>query len=73
MPKQTCWAKKDVKKNSNAYDKNRTQDNIKYQIQHEESWLEWIVIEQINYKQHYFWFILERICAGTLSKPLRKK
>ena len=50
MPKQTCWAKKDVKKNSNAYDKNRTQDNIKYQTQHEESWLGWIVIEQVNYK-----------------------
>ena len=46
----SCWAKKDVKKNSNAYDKNRTQDNIKHQIQHEESWPGWIVIEQINYK-----------------------
>ena len=50
MPKQTCWAKKDVKKNSKAYDKNPTQDNIKYQIQHEESWLGWIVIEQVNHK-----------------------
>ena len=50
-------------------------------IQHEESWLGWIVIEQVNYK-----FLLqlqitafrlaispERTCGLTLPKPLRKK
>ena len=30
--------------------KNSTQDNVKCNIQHEESWRRWIVIEQVNYK-----------------------
>ena len=37
-------------KNSNLFDKNCTQENVKCHIQHEESWLGWIVIEQVNYK-----------------------
>ena len=48
--------------------------NVKCHIQHSESWLRWIVIEQVNYKEHYFPLkISERNCARTLSKPLRKK
>ena len=35
---------------SNLFDKNCTQENIKYHIQHEESWLRWIAIVQVNYK-----------------------
>ena len=52
--------------------RNCTQDNVKYHpFQHEEKWLRWIVIEQVNY---YFPLVFpERNCAGTLSKPLRKK
>ena len=37
-----------------AFDKTCTQENVKCQIQHEDSWLRWIVIEQVNYKQYYF-------------------
>ena len=37
-------------KNSNLFDKNRTQESVKRHIQHEESWLGWIVIEHVNYK-----------------------
>ena len=29
--------------------KNYTQENVKWHIQHEDSWLRWIVIEQANY------------------------
>ena len=32
------------------FDKSRTQDNVKGHILHEESWLRWIVIEQVKYK-----------------------
>ena len=57
-------------KNSNLFDKNCTQENVKCHIQHEESWLRLIAIEQVNY---YFPLIFpERNCARTLSKPLRK-
>ena len=44
-------------KNSNLFEKNRTQDNVKCHIKHEERWLRWIVIELVNYKWHYFSFI----------------
>ena len=37
-------------KNSILFDNNCTQENVKYHIQHEESWFRWIVIEQVNYK-----------------------
>ena len=38
-------------KNSNLLDKNCTQENVREcHIQHEESCLRWIVIEQANYK-----------------------
>ena len=37
-------------KNSNIFDKNCTQENIRCNIQHEESWRRWIVIEQVKYK-----------------------
>ena len=37
-------------KNSNLSDKICTQENVKCHIQHEESWLRRIVIEQVNYK-----------------------
>ena len=35
--------------NSNLFDKNCAQEDVKCHIQHEESWLRWIVIEQVNY------------------------
>ena len=60
-------------KNSNLFDKNCTQENVKCHIEHEGSWLRWIVIEQVNCKWHDFLLIIpERICAGTLSKSLQK-
>ena len=37
-------------KNSNLFDKDLTQQNVKCHIQHEESWLGGVVIEQVNYK-----------------------
>ena len=37
-------------KNSNLFDKICTQENVKCHIQHEESWLRWIVIEKVSYK-----------------------
>ena len=37
-------------KNSNLFEKNCTQENVKYNIQHKETWLRWILIEQIHYK-----------------------
>ena len=37
------------RKNSNLFGKNCAQEDIKCHIQHEESWLRWIVIEQLNY------------------------
>ena len=49
--------------NSNLLGKNCTQKKVRCHIQHEESWLRWIVIKQVNY---YF-----PLC--TLSKPIRKK
>ena len=33
-----------------VFDKNWAQENVKCHIHHEDSWLRWIVIEQINYK-----------------------
>ena len=51
--------------------KNCTQENIKCHIQHEESWLRWIAIEQVT---HYFPLMFpERNCGPTFSKPLWKK
>ena len=38
-------------KNSNSLDKSCTQENVKFHIQHEGSWLRWIVIEQVIYMQ----------------------
>ena len=35
-------------KNFNLLDKNCTQEKIKFHIQHEESWLRWIAIEQVK-------------------------
>ena len=37
-------------KNSNLFDKICTQENVQCHIQHEESWLRWIVVEQVQYK-----------------------
>ena len=37
-------------KNSNLFDKKCTQENVKFNIQHEESKLRWIVIEEVTYK-----------------------
>ena len=37
-------------KNSNLFEENCTQKNVKCHIQHEENWLRWILIEQVNYK-----------------------
>ena len=36
-------------KKRNVLDKNSTQDKFKSHIQHERSWLGWIVIEQVNF------------------------
>ena len=36
--------------NSNLFDKNCNQENVKCHIQHEENWLRGIVAEQVNYK-----------------------
>ena len=33
-----------------VFDKNYIQENVKCHIQHEDTWLRWIVIEQVNYK-----------------------
>ena len=33
-----------------VFDKNCIQENVKCHIQHEDTWLRWIVIEQVNYK-----------------------
>ena len=59
----------------NLFDKNCTQENASNAIfKHEESWLGWIVIQQVNYKWHYFLLIFpERNCARTHLKPLSKK
>ena len=38
------------KRNSNFFDKNCSEESVKCHIQHEESWLGWIAIEQVNYK-----------------------
>ena len=38
------------KNNSYLFDKNCTQESVKCHIQHKESWLGWIAIEQVNYK-----------------------
>ena len=47
-------------KNSNLFDKNCPQEDVTCHIQHEESWLRWIVIEQVNY---YFPLVFpERYC-----------
>ena len=47
-------------KNSNLFDKNCAQEQVKCHIQHEESWLRWIVNKQVNY---YFSLIFpERHC-----------
>ena len=35
-------------KNSRLFDKNHSQENVKCHIQHEESWIKWIVIEHVN-------------------------
>ena len=35
--------------NSNLFVKNFSQKDFKCHIQHEESWLRWIAIEQVNY------------------------
>ena len=35
-------------KNFNLLDKNCTQEKLKFHIQHEESWLRWIAIEQVK-------------------------
>ena len=51
--------------------RNCTKENAKCHIQHEEKWLRWIVIEQVNY--YFLLIFFERNCARTLSKPLRKK
>ena len=37
-------------KNPNLLDKKFNQENVKCHIQHEESWLREIIIEQVNYK-----------------------
>ena len=37
-------------KNFSLFGKNRTQGNVICHIQHEESWLRRIVVEQVNYK-----------------------
>ena len=48
-------------KNYNLFDKNLTQENVKCHIQHEGSWLRWIVIEQVNYMLAYFQSLFGRI------------
>ena len=47
---KTQSKKKDVLVISNLSDKSCTQEYVKRHIQHEENWLRWIVIEQVNYK-----------------------
>ena len=50
--------------------KNCTQENSKYHIQNEESWLRWIVLEQVNY-----YFLLkfpERNCVHTFRASSEK-
>ena len=37
-------------KNSNLFDKNYARENVKWYIQHEESWHRETVIEQVSYK-----------------------
>ena len=59
--------------NSNLLDKSCTQDKVKCYIQHKESCLRWIIIEQVNYKEHYYLLLFPEInFARTLSKSLHK-
>ena len=48
-------------KNPNLLDKNCTQENVKCHIQHEESWLRGIIIEQITSKTTCRLYFLEEI------------
>ena len=86
IPRFQCWglqmARKDVliifilqeTKNSIWFDKSCTQENVKCHVHHAESRLRWIIIDQVNYRQHYFLLIFpERNCARTVSNALRKK
>ena len=61
-------------KNPNLFDKNCAQENVKCHIQHVESWLRWIVIEQVN---HYSPLIFpERFCEKVIvmySKKMKAK
>ena len=50
MEKNYVFIKKYETKNSNLFHKRCIQENVKFDIQHEENWLRWIVIEQVNYK-----------------------
>ena len=56
ISKHSGWEKKNdfvifvIAINSKLLDKNRTQDKVKCHIQHERSWLRWIVTEQLNYE-----------------------
>ena len=45
LRKKECFSNICIAINSNLFDKNRTQGNVKCHIQHEESWLRSIVIE----------------------------
>ena len=48
--RKKCFCNLCIAINSNLFDKNRTQHNIKCHIQHEGSWLWLIVTEKVNYK-----------------------
>ena len=49
-------------KNSNLFDKNCAQEYVKCHIQHKESWLRWILIEQVSY---YFPFVFPEIYCNS--------
>ena len=48
-------------KNSNLFDKVYVQEDVNCYIQHEENWLRWIVIEQVNY---YFPLVFPERCCN---------
>ena len=53
----------------NLFDKNCAQENVQLHLQHGESWLGGIVIEQVNYKSPVYvsW---KKLCLHTFKDPL---
>ena len=55
----------------NLFDKNCTQENVQLHLQHGESWLGGIVIEQVNYKQPAY-ISWKKLCSHTFKDSLEE-